>query len=476
MLDHLHHLGDHVTRALDAHDVAVPEVLAPELLAVVQRRARHGHAADDHRPQEGEGGEDPGAPHRDVDLVDACDLLARRELEGERSPGMVRRHAHARARRQIVDLDDDAVDLVVEVVALGHERVMVLEDLLERRHGANPGGDLEAPLLQRLDPLRVGGDRRAVRHDDVVGEQVQVAAGRHGRVQLADRPGRRVARRGVGLLSALHEPSVEALEIRDVHHDLAAQREQRGRRPYVGTQAERHGLDGPHVLRHALADEPVSTRDGPREHSVLVDELDGGAIELRLDDVGRLDPLTERLAHPLVEPPNVRLALCGIEREHRRDVLDGLELLLRLDPHPLGGRVRGEQPGVTLLQLGEARPEPVELGVGDRRPRLHVVEVRVPVDLLPEPRGLAGDARGHVASFAAGGRVGRGQGRGSEERLGIGKSIGDRSGTGNMEEIRAGGRWVCRPRATPPRLSTRRRTATVKVSRPGCVPVSKSVR
>jgi hypothetical protein len=245
---------------------------------------------------------------------------------------------------------------------------------------------------------------------------------------------------------------------------------------YVGAQAERHGPDGPHVLRDALADEPVATRDGrararrPRRRARWRRRRAWARARTGLD------PLAERLAHPLVEAPHVA-SLC-VESSESIGATCSMASNFSCGSTPTRwvGESGVRAPG-TLLQLQRAAPRAGRT----RRPRSRAAPPRSrdasaggsPPGAASRPRG---PPRGHVATSAARGRVGRGQGRGSEERLENGISIGDRSGTGNMEEIRAGGRWVCTLSPPPPGLSTRRRTATVKVSRPGCVPVSKSVR
>ena len=85
---HLHALDDvrdDVTGAHDQDAVADPHVLAGQILAIVERGARHRHAADLHRGQHRHRRDRPGASHLDDDLLDDGLLAARRELE-RRSP------------------------------------------------------------------------------------------------------------------------------------------------------------------------------------------------------------------------------------------------------------------------------------------------------------------------------------------------------------------------------------------------------
>src|SRR5205085_3348857 len=62
-------LRDHVTRTLDDHDVALADVLAVDVLLVVQRRARDGDATDLDRLEHRPGIERARAADADEDLV-----------------------------------------------------------------------------------------------------------------------------------------------------------------------------------------------------------------------------------------------------------------------------------------------------------------------------------------------------------------------------------------------------------------------
>ena len=126
------HLGDHVAGAANDHGVALAHVLAPHLVLVVQRRRRDRDAADEHRLEERERGDLPGAPGMHADLAKDRRALLGRELVGDRPAGRVARRAELLLQRDRVDLHHDAVDLPVDRVALLFPLHRVGLDLLDR--------------------------------------------------------------------------------------------------------------------------------------------------------------------------------------------------------------------------------------------------------------------------------------------------------------------------------------------------------
>ena len=124
---------NHVAGARDEHGIADADVVALDIVGVVQRRALDRHAADRDRFQHGVGIERSGAPDADHDVEKLRTRLARLELKGDRPTRIARDDAEPLLQREIVDLDDDAVDLVVELVALRLPRTAVLDDVFQRR-------------------------------------------------------------------------------------------------------------------------------------------------------------------------------------------------------------------------------------------------------------------------------------------------------------------------------------------------------
>ena len=177
---------------------------------VVQRRPLDGGAGDDDRLHHAERRDPAGAADVDLDVEElGVDLLGR-VLEGDRPARRAAGGAEPALQRDLVDLDDDAVDLVLDVVAV---LAVVLDEGLD--------------LLDRVDDPEVRGDRQAPRRERGVGLATAAsgrspsrlprpwtsmrsgATGGDPRVLLPQRPGRGVARVGEGRLAGLDELRVE---------------------------------------------------------------------------------------------------------------------------------------------------------------------------------------------------------------------------------------------------------------------------
>src|SRR5215212_9360357 len=110
-------LRDHVARTLNDDDVAFADLLAVDVLFVVQRRARNRHSADLDRLQQRPRIQRPGAPDANQNLIQARVRGHRRPLVRARPAWTFVQRAETALLLERVDLDDDAVDLVVELDA-----------------------------------------------------------------------------------------------------------------------------------------------------------------------------------------------------------------------------------------------------------------------------------------------------------------------------------------------------------------------
>jgi hypothetical protein len=369
------------------HPVALADVLACHLLPVMQGGAGDGDAADLDRQHERHRRHHPGAADARQDREDAGDLLARRELEGEGPARMARGPPQGLAGREVVQLDDDAVDLIAEVVALRFEVRMIGLDLLDgilRGGTAHQAVHPQSPGAERLQHLPLGGDLQPFGSEDVVGVEVEGAGGGHLRIELPHRAGGGVARVGERLLAFGEEALVQLVEVFRAHDHLAAHGDEGRDRPVTLlwiAQAQGDARDGADVRRDPLAAPAVAACRGLLEHPAAVDQLDREAVELGLEDVLDGKVGTQPFAEALVEPAERRLVLVGVQGEHRRRVLDGREAGQRLPGHALRGRVFGDQVGELLLQGDQLMIELVVRRVGERRLVFDVVEVIVVADL-----------------------------------------------------------------------------------------------
>ena len=115
LLEHdAHHLRDHVAGAADDHRVADADVLARDLVLVVQRGVGHDHAADRHRLELGGRRERAGAADLDLDVEQPVVASCGRELVGDGPARRARDEAQPLLPVEPVDLVDDAVDVVAE--------------------------------------------------------------------------------------------------------------------------------------------------------------------------------------------------------------------------------------------------------------------------------------------------------------------------------------------------------------------------
>ena len=110
-------LRDHVARAQHDHLVAGPQVLAGQVLLVVQRRHPHGHAADVDRLELRERVQVAELADVPVDLAQPRLRRRRRELPRDRPARVAPDGAQPPLELEVRDLDDDAVDLEVERAA-----------------------------------------------------------------------------------------------------------------------------------------------------------------------------------------------------------------------------------------------------------------------------------------------------------------------------------------------------------------------
>ena len=109
---HPRHLGDHIPRTPHHHRIADAHTLALDLVDVVQRRIADGHATDEHRLETGHRRERTGAADLEADLAHHGKRLVSGELVGDRPTRRTRDETERALRREIVDLVDDAIDLM----------------------------------------------------------------------------------------------------------------------------------------------------------------------------------------------------------------------------------------------------------------------------------------------------------------------------------------------------------------------------
>src|SRR5262249_10046604 len=201
---------------------------------------------------------------------------------------------------EVVHLDDQAVDLVAEAVARGVELVEEPEHVVDGREDAAHRDGPEPHRGERLERVPVRSFAEAGRLAGAVADEDERTGGGDARIELLEGPGGGVAR-----VRERREPGLLALAVQlperiDRQEHLAPRLEPPRRAAVRDSQAERNGPDRADVRGDVLADDTVAARRTRRERAILVDQLDGDAVDLRLADV--LDALAaEETAHALVE-------------------------------------------------------------------------------------------------------------------------------------------------------------------------------
>jgi hypothetical protein len=103
---------NHVTSPAHDHRIADPDILAPHLVLVVQRRVGHRDAADEDRLQPGDRRDRAGAADLDVNAEHLGQRLFGRELVGDGKTRRPRDKTELILPVEAVDLVDHAIDVV----------------------------------------------------------------------------------------------------------------------------------------------------------------------------------------------------------------------------------------------------------------------------------------------------------------------------------------------------------------------------
>ena len=261
-------MRDHVARPLHGHRIADPDVLALDLVLVVERRIRHDDATHRDGSKLGDGSERAGAPDLDLDGLDDRRRLLGRELMREREARRARHEAEAALQSEIVDLIDYPIDVVAERRALRLDRAIMSQHLLGRAAQPHQLVGRQAEAREGLDHAQLGRGGQRRNFAPGIGEELQRPARGHRRVELAQRAGRGVARIGKNGLSPLGLPRVDPGEVGMTQIDLATHLEHLGH--ICAAQLFRDGANGAHIRSHILALLAVAARRCLGEKAPLV--------------------------------------------------------------------------------------------------------------------------------------------------------------------------------------------------------------
>ena len=296
--------------------------------------------------------------------------LFRLELVGDGPTRIFRRHPQLLLQVETVDLDDDAVNREVQLfpfyVPIVHE-VNNLRDavclLQHLRHA-------EAPLLQVLDAVVVGGVRKVLAHH-IVEAEVEAAAGHLGALLQLQGSGGGVAGIGERRFTDVFPLFVQRLEASEVHQDLAAHLEKVG---IAGAlQPQWHRLDGADVGRHVVAFRAVAAGHGAGHQPVFVPDADGQPVVFQL--AGILNILIDNGFDAVVELQKFLFRVGVAQGKHRVAVRHAFELLGDGAAHPQRRTVGLHELRVLRLQRLQLLQQLVEFVVADDRRIQHIVSI-----------------------------------------------------------------------------------------------------
>ena len=123
----------------------------------------------------GDGRERARAADIDVDAVDDRDRLLGRELVRQRPARRARHEAEPVLQVEVVELVDDAVDVIAELGALRLDEAVLRQHLVEAPAQPHERIGLEAEALERRDDAHLGPGRHRAHLAPGIGEEAQRA-------------------------------------------------------------------------------------------------------------------------------------------------------------------------------------------------------------------------------------------------------------------------------------------------------------
>ena len=371
--DRPHQLGNDVARFAHHDGVAHENAFALDLVRVVQRGAGHSGPGHVHRVEHGDRRDTARAADLNDDVAQTGVDLLGRILVGDAPARGAGRVAQARLQGQVVDLDDDAVERMLYVVAVFAVVLDHVGDFSEAPDDAVVRRDGDAPLpveaiglrLRRQLRSTVGERRRSpLDEPEAMGVEAEAALGRDARILLTQRAGGRVARVGERGLAFGLAARVEGGEVVEAHEHFAAHFHQM--RDAIAGQLRGDGRDRADIEGDVLADDAVAARQALNEHAIAVNEVERQAVDLDLAGHGQRLPVGDAqfAAHAVVPAMQFLETEHVIEAEHARGVAHGGEVVGEGAAHPVRGRIQGIQGREPLLQGLQGAQTRVVGGVG----------------------------------------------------------------------------------------------------------------
>ena len=303
---------------------------------IVQGGAGDRCARQKDRVKSGRGCQHAGAAHGNFDAVQGRLLDFRRVLERDGPAREFIGRTHPVTLCKIVHLDHGTVHVKVE----GRTALADLLDLcnggFDVVHHMVAGRDRQPKALEVIQTFGVGRQLLAADLLNIEHKDGQAAAPGDLGVFLAQRPGGRIARvfercRALQLLLSAQVP-----EGRVGHIHLTAHF-QKFRCVF---ELFRDALDGLDVGGHILADHAIAAGRSPHQHSILVLQAAGKAVDLDFDHIFRFHA---RFPHPAVKVTQFLKRKCVQQALHLDGVRDLSKPSARGAADVLGRRSRRDQ-------------------------------------------------------------------------------------------------------------------------------------
>ena len=270
-----------------------------------------------------------------------------------------------------------------------------------RRIGADNGQRIgyKAPAFEDGNHARLGLGGHLAHLAPGIGIELERPVAGNARVQLAQRPRRRIARIGEGFLATCRLTRIERGKIGMTHIDFAPDFDDI-RHP--GRQDGRDIGDRAHIGSDILALGTIAPGGGGHKLAGLVAQVTGQAVDLRLS--GKVDASAvggQKLVNTTDEISDIVIRKRIVERQHRHCVANLVKALGDTRSYLQTWRIRPAQVRKPGLYREIAAAESIILGVGDER---SIFEEIVTV----EPRNLGRKCRQFRSRLKLGQSVDRG--------------------------------------------------------------------
>ncbi len=335
------------------HDDGIPhaDVFAVHLVDVVQRGPGDRGAGNDDRIELGDWCEHAGTSDLHADVPQDRALFFRGKLEGNGPARSTRGEAKRLLLSKGVDLHDDAVDVVVEVLAMLQRPRAEVVHLLRLRAALGVRVHMKAAVAQPCEEGPLARDGKGTFVSNGINEGLKIPSSCYLGIFLAEAACGRVAgiceRREARSIRIFIEPHKRMLgHVHLAAHLYGAAQAAVGyaRKPCFGDRA-RHVLDRQDVSRHVFARGAVAACRRADELPVAVGKRNAQTVDLQL--AGKGDGIQRRCGERLLcaAEPLVELAESHrvVNRVHALGVADGGELPVYVAADTLGVGIRRYQ-------------------------------------------------------------------------------------------------------------------------------------